>query len=268
MDGLMVFDPLFRVPFFNGLILAVVLSLLGAYLRMREEWLSAFALSQVAAAGGVLSLPLGLPVVLTASVAAGAVALVFGLLARVNNNHYGWTILLGWSAALIFAANTHQGSVVVESLLRGQLYFSNPWHLVSALVLLVLLLGSLPWLSSRLMVGRFFPDYFSANGIPAWRHRLPFGALVIFAVVLGTVAMGAVPAFAMFFVPAWVSFVLCRGWRKALAMTIALALAAYLAGFTLAIELDQPFGPTMVLVLALLAPLRLLANRRGGDSVR
>ncbi len=258
MDGLMLFDPLFRVPFFNGLLLAVALSVIGAYLRLRDEWLSAFSLSQVAAAGGVVALPLGLPVVVTASVAAGALALVFGLMNRVNNNHYGWAILVGWALALVLAANTHQGSVVVESLLRGQLYFSSMAHLWSAVILLAIMALVLPWASKRLMMGRFFPDYFSANRIPAWRHRLPFAALVVFSVVLGTVAMGAVPAFAMAFIPAWVGFVLCKGWRKAMVVTVVLAVSAYLVGFGLAIQFDQPFGPTLVIVLALLAPLRLL----------
>jgi zinc/manganese transport system permease protein len=260
MGELIFFDPLFRVPFFNGLILAVVLSLVGAYLRLRDEWLAAFALAHVAAAGGVLSLPLGLPVVVTASLAAGLVALVLNLLPRANNNHYAWTILLGWSAALIFAANTHQGSVVAESLLRGQLYFSHMGHLWAAGALLALLLVSLPWLSKRLMVSRFFPDFFSANRLPAWRHRLLFGVLVVFAAVLGTVAMGAVPAFAMFFVPAWVAFVLCRGWKKALIVTMVLGVLAYLVGFAVAMQFDQPFGATLVVVLAALAPLRLLGR--------
>jgi len=261
MDGLIIFDPLFRVPFFNGLVLAIALSAIGAYLRLRDEWLSAFSLSQVAAAGGVLALPLGLPILLTASLSAGLVALVFGLMSRVDNNHYGWTILLGWAAALVLAANTHQGSVIVEALLRGQLYFSSIYHLIAGLVLLGFVLVILPWLSSRLMTGRFFPDYFRANRMPTWHHRLPFALLVVFAVVLGTVAMGAVPAFAMSFVPAWVAFVLCKGWRKALFLAVLLAVAAYLVGFSIAIQFDQPFGPTLVIVLALLAPLRLLASR-------
>jgi zinc/manganese transport system permease protein len=261
MDDLIFFDPLFRVPFFNGLVLAVVLSLIGAYLRLRDEWLATFALAHVAAAGGVLSIPLGLPLVVTAAMAAGLVALVLNLLPRVNNNHYAWTILLGWSAALIFAANTHQGTVVAESLLRGQLYFSHAGHLWAAIALLLLLLASLPWLSKRLMTGRFFPDFFSANWLPAWRHRLLFGVLVVFAAVLGTVAMGAVPAFAMFFVPAWVAFVICRGWKKAVLVTVVLGVMAYLAGFILAMQFDQPFGPTLVVALAILAPLRLLGRR-------
>ncbi|TVQ35875.1 MAG: ABC transporter [Wenzhouxiangella sp.] len=257
---MMIFDPLFRVPFFNGLVLAAVLALVGAYLRMRDEWLATFALAQVAAAGGVLGLPLGLPIVLTAGLAAGLLALVYGLLPRVNNNHYGVAIVLGWAAAILLAANTHQGSVIIDSLLRGQLYFSGPGHLLAAMVLALLLLTLLPWLSRRLMLGRFFPDHFSANRQPAWPHRVGFGLLVVFSVVLGTVALGAVSAFALFFIPSWVAFVLARGWRRSLVLSVVLAVAAYLVAFALAIELDQPFGPVLVLVLVALVPLRLFAR--------
>lgn len=257
---MMLFDPLFRVPFFNGLVLTAALTLIGAYLRMRDEWLAAFALAQVAAAGGVLGLPLGVPVILTAGLAAGLLALVYGLLPRVNNNHYGVAIVLGWAAALLLAANTHQGSVIIESLLRGQLYFSGVGHLVAAVVLLLLVLSLLPWLSRRLMVGRFFPDHYTANRQPAWPHRVGFGLLVVASVVLGTVALGAVPAFALFFIPSWVAFALARGWRRALVLSLVLAVAAYLVAFALAIELDQPFGPVLVLVLVTLTPLRLLAR--------
>jgi len=260
VDGLMIFDPLFRVPLFNGLLLALVLSTVGAYLRLRDEWLAAFALAQVAAAGGVLALPLGVPVVVTAALAAGTVAVVYGFLERVNNNHYGVAILMGWSSAIILAANTHQGSVVVESLLRGQLYFSGVGHLIGAAALLMILLVSLPWLSRRIMITRFFPDHFSANRQASWPHQVGFGLIVVFAVVLGTLAMGALPAFALFFLPSWVAFVLVSGWRRALLLTGALAVIAYFVAFVLAIQFDQPFGPVLVLVLMALLPLRLLGR--------
>jgi zinc/manganese transport system permease protein len=47
----LVFDPLFRVPFANGLLLALLLPVLGAYVRLRDEWLAALGLAQVTAAG-------------------------------------------------------------------------------------------------------------------------------------------------------------------------------------------------------------------------
>lgn len=47
-----VFDPLFRVPFANGLLLALVLPVLGSYVRLRNEWLAALGLTAVVAVAG------------------------------------------------------------------------------------------------------------------------------------------------------------------------------------------------------------------------
>ncbi|KAB2921217.1 MAG: ABC transporter, partial [Dechloromonas sp.] len=44
---------LFLVPFLTGLLLAVVLPLLGCYLRLRDEWLAALAYAHVTAAGAL-----------------------------------------------------------------------------------------------------------------------------------------------------------------------------------------------------------------------
>ena len=41
--GVRIFDPLFAMPFFTGLVFAVLLPLFGAYLRLRDEWLAALA---------------------------------------------------------------------------------------------------------------------------------------------------------------------------------------------------------------------------------
>ena len=261
MSDWLLFDPMFRGAFLTGLALAVALSLIGAWLRLRGEWLAAFGLAQIAAAGGILSIPLGLPVLVTATAAAAVAACVRELIPRPDNSHFALMILIGWSGALILAGNVHHGNVVGESLLRGQLYFSHPGHLVVAVVLVGVTLAALPWLQPRLLRERFFPDWFSANRIPAWPHRLLFGAVVVGAAVLGTVSMGAFPAFAMFFIPPWVAFGLVRGWNAALALSVALGTGAYIIAFVLAMALDQPFGPTLVALLALTAALRLLPVR-------
>ncbi|MBP8195351.1 MAG: hypothetical protein KAX60_08300, partial [Azonexus sp.] len=62
---------LFLIPFLTGLGLAVLLPLLGCYLRLRDEWLAALAYSHVAAAGALLALIGGLPPALGGIAAAG-----------------------------------------------------------------------------------------------------------------------------------------------------------------------------------------------------
>ena len=54
----LLFDPLFRVPFATGLLLAAILPLIGMYLRLRNEWLAALAFAQMASAGALVAMVL------------------------------------------------------------------------------------------------------------------------------------------------------------------------------------------------------------------
>ena len=61
---LLLVDPVFAQPFLTGLAYAVLLPLVGAYLRLRDEWLAALAFAQTAAAGALLAMLAGLPLLL------------------------------------------------------------------------------------------------------------------------------------------------------------------------------------------------------------
>ncbi|MDX1588212.1 MAG: metal ABC transporter permease [Oleiphilaceae bacterium] len=254
-------DQLFRLPFLTGLLLTVIVALLGAYLRLRGEWMAALGLPHIAAAGGVAAVSLGLPLTLGAALTTASAAAIKSLLAGSGNSAFALMLILGWGAALTLSGHLAQGEVSAEELLGGQIYFTTAAHLYAALALAVACLLSLPWLNHRLLLQRFFPDHFRANRRPAWPHELLFAALLVMAVVLATVSLGALPAFALFFVPPWVAFGLVRQWKQGLVLTVALALAAYLLAFLLAILMDQPFGPTLTLLLALMAALRWAVQR-------
>ncbi|MFO7786744.1 MAG: metal ABC transporter permease [Halospina sp.] len=249
---------LFGAPFLTGALLSISLALLGCFLRLRDEWLAALGLPHMAAAGGVLGMALGLPVLVGSALATGAAAAIKSLLPGGSNSHYALMLILGWGAALMLSANVHQGSVIAEGLLRGQLYFSSHGHLYGALALLLAVLAGLKWLTRRLLTERFFPDHFPANGQARWPHGLVYHGCVVAAVVLGTQAMGAFPVFALLFIPPWVAFALARGWRQGVIASVLLALGLYVAAFLVAIGVDQPFGPTLALMLVAVTPLRLV----------
>ena len=68
-------DDIFLIPFLTGLCLALVLPILGCFLRLRDEWLAALAYAHVAAAGALLALVSGVaPAIggMTAAALAGA----------------------------------------------------------------------------------------------------------------------------------------------------------------------------------------------------
>ena len=253
-----IFDRIFLLPFLNGLVLAVLLPVLGVWIRLRDEWLAALGLAQVSAAGVVLGAIVAEPGMLVALGAAAVAAAAKAFLGRAGNDSYAVMILLGWSAALIGASVTAHGDELGRALVQGQLYFTGAGHLEGVLALGVVSAALLPWLSPRLLLGRFFPDHFRANGVPNPHHDLAFDVLAAVTLALAATAVGVMAAFALVFVPPWVAFRFARGWRLTLVWAAGLGLAAYLVAFVAAIRLDQPFGPVLVAVLLLVALLRVL----------
>ena len=250
-----VFDGLFLLPFLNGLLLAVLLPLLGAWIRLREEWLAALGFAQVSAAGVMAgAIVLDRPA-LAAFPAAALAAAAKSSLGRFGNDSYAIMILLGWSASLIGAAVSAQGDELGRALVQGQLYFTRGSHLATGFALALASAVLLPWLSPRILLGRFFPDYFRANGVRP-KHDVLFDVLVALTLALSATVVGVMAAFALVFVPPWIAFRLARGWTRTLAWSVGLGLVAYLVSFVAAIGLDQPFGPVLVAALLGVALVR------------
>lgn len=249
------FDPLFRIPFLAGLLAAAVLSLLGAFLRLREEWLAALGLAHLAAAGALAGMAAALPVMAGSAIAGIGAASAKALLGSRGNTAYAVMILLGWSLTLLLAANSPLGESLAHALVDGQLYFAGVREVMGLLVLAVATVLTLPWLGRRLLRARFFPLYERANALPAWRWHLGFDLLVALGIALGTATMGLMAAFACAFVPAWLAFRLAGSWRQTLILAPVLGVLAYVSAFLLALGLDQPFGPVMVAALLLEAAL-------------
>lgn len=256
-------DPLFRLPLLTGLLLALALPLLGAGLRLREQWLSSLGVAQAAAAGAVAGALLHGPLVLFALLGALLAGVVRFLTGQTRNEHYAVMLLGGWAAVLLLATRGHHADLVATQLLNGQLYFTTATHLAGAAGLAVALLASGAWLGRRLLLARLFPDHYGANRLPTWPHEIGFETLVAVGVVLGIGTMGVMATFAMMMIPPWVAFRLARGWRAALLLAAGLGVAAFLGGFLLALGFDLPFGPALAAVLLLLVPLRLLPARFG-----
>ena len=255
MDLSALFDPLFLIPLVAGAIAAVVLPVLGAFLRLRNEWLAALGLAHLAAASGLAGTAVGLPIVVGGPVGAVAGALAKSVFGFQGNTAYALMILIGWSATLLIAANTTLGEALAHAMVDGQLYFAGVEHLVALLLLGLAAFALLPWLMPRLLRARFFPEHDRANRLPAWRWHLSFDLLVAFAMALGTATVGLMAAFAFVFIPPWIAFHIAGSWRMTVALSAALGLLAYLIGFVSAIFLDQPFGPLMVAVLLLEVPM-------------
>lgn len=250
-----VIDPLFQTPLLTGLLLALLLPLLGVYLRLREEWLAALGLAQLAGAGALAGLALGLPLLGGAALGAGLGAGIKNLRRGLGNDAYAVMLLGGWCLTLLLAANSPHGDELGHAVTDGQLYFTGAEHLWAALGLTLLSVALLPWLSPHLLRARFFPDYYRANQLPEWRYHLSFDLLCAAGLALATASIGLMAAFALAFLPPWPAYRLAIGWRWTLALAAAFGGLSYLLAFAAALRWDQPFGPVLVLAVLLLSAL-------------
>lgn len=260
-------DPLFRLPLITGWTLALLLPLIGALLMLREEWLAALGLSHLAAASALLGLAIGLPAVLGGALGALAGGAVKSLMRLQGNVAYGFMILFGWSALMLIAANTSLGATLGPALVEGQLYFAGQLELSAALLLAVLVIGTLPRLMPHLLLARFFPNHEHANRLPHRYWHLRFDLLSALAMAIGTATVGLMGAFALVLVPAWIAFRIAPGWRWTLVISVLIGSVGYVTAYLAALALDQPFGPMLVAVLIAAAAgvafgHRLLSSRR------
>lgn len=242
---------LFLVPFLTGLALALVLPLLGCYLRLRDEWLAALAYAHVAAGGALAALVAGLPPVaggLLATALAGA-GKRFAAARLSGAASYALLLLGGWSVAVLLAANLPLAERLAHALFDGQLYFADCGLLALAVGSGGLALFVLRRLSGRLLLARLYPDLFALRGLPQWPVQLGFDLLAALLLALATMSLGVMAAFALLFVPPWLAFRRGRQWRHGLCWAAAGGVIAYTAAFALALQFDQPFGPVLALVL-------------------
>ena len=256
------FDSLFLAPFLNGLLLALLLALVGPYARMRGEWLASLGVAQAAAAGLLLGAFVDGAATLGALLAAAVAAVAKSALGRRSGNDaYAVMLLVGWSAALLLAANTARGEDLSRALLEGQLYFTGTSELAGIAVMLGVVVSSLVWLSRPLLVGCLFPDRLVGDRRPAARYDLGFDVLMAVSLALAATVVGVMAAFALVFVPAWVAFRLAGSWRTAIAWSVGLGVAAYLGSFAIAILFDQPYGPVLVAALLVVGTGRAFSRR-------
>ena len=253
---------LFLIPFLTGLACAIVLPVLGCYLRLRDEWLAALAYSHVAAAGALLALLAGVPPALgglSMAALAGAGRRLFAQ--RLSGGASDALLLVGgWAITVLLAANAPMAERMGHALFDGQLYFSGSQELWPVAIGGVVALLALRALSSRLLLARVYPDLFRLRGLPAWPIQIGFDLMAALCLAMATMSLGVMGAFALVFIPPWLAFRRAANWRSGLRWSLAIGVVAYVAAFALALGLDQPFGPVLALLLVLVG---LLVEVRG-----
>ena len=248
---------LFVTPFMTGLVLAIMLPMLGVYLRLRNEWLAALSYAHIAAAGALLAAWLGIPPVIGGVTGSGLAGLGQRVLAARLRGEAGYALLLlaGWSASVLITANQPLAERLGHALFDGQLYFAGTGDLIWAVLGTVLVLAALHFLSRRLLLGRLYPDLLVSRSPGNWGAEAGFTLLSALALALATMSLGVMACFALVFIPPWLAFRRAAGWRRALWLSVAVGVVSYLLAFTIALHLDQPFGAVLGAIAVILGLL-------------
>jgi zinc/manganese transport system permease protein len=233
-------DPLFRLPFLNGLCLALTLPVFAVMLRLQRQWLAAIGVAHVAGAGGVIAGAVSLPALPMAWLAALLAGLLKPSRLRDDNEYFALLMIAGWTLMMIGSSLSHHAHGLAQMLIDGQLYFTHQWHLIAALALGIAAISLAPRLQRRLLRHMLLPGATRpAMTIMLWR------TLTLSAIALATMSFGVMAAFALLLVPAAIAFRHAPHWRAALWLTLTVTLAAYLLAFISALLTDLPFGPVL-----------------------
>jgi zinc/manganese transport system permease protein len=246
----LLFDPLFRLPFLTGLLLALALPWIGTLMRLQKEWLAALGVAHMAGAGAVLATLLALP----ALPCAIAVALAANVWPGADRNQrYGMMIILGWTLITLSASLSHHAHGMGQMLMEGQLYFVAYPQLVAASFLAVIILLRIRPLHRALLRYQLMPSLGVNRG-----QQLLWRTLSVAAIAIAAMTFGVMAAFAMLLIPPTIAFRLCSSWRQALLISLGVSVSAYISAFIVALLADVPFGPTLTGILILILPLILL----------
>ena len=260
---------LFWRPAITGGLLALLLPVLGLTLRLRKEYWAALAYGQIGAAGALLALALGLPLLPGGLAASLAVAAVKNPLEerKLRVVHFPLLFVLGWSICHLLTANLPGVKRAGVALFEGQLYFAGVEMLVGAVIAAIMVVMYMKSQGRALLLAYLYPVHFRAQGGPTWWVRTGFDLLVAAVLALSVMCLGVMGAFSLVFLPPWVASAFSTSWRQALITGAVLSFAAYGCAFMLAIVFDQPFGPAMVFVLcamALLVQVATVVRRKTG----
>jgi ABC-type Mn2+/Zn2+ transport system permease subunit len=240
--------------------MAVAAGLVGSFAVMRRMTLASDAISHVALPGIGIALALGIHPVLGAVAALLAgVLLVWGLEHRTR---IATEAVIGvvFSAALAIGSLLASGEELIDALLGAPAALTGlelGAGIAGALAVIAFILVA----RDRLLVALVSPDLARTVGIDVRRLDLLYLFAFALTIALGLRYLGVLLMGSLLIIPAVTAKVLARTLSGMLALAVAVAVTATLAGSVLASRLDRPPGPLIVVVAAGVFLASLLVRR-------
>ena len=238
---------------------AVAGGILGVFVLLRRESLTALALPQVVALGAAIGMRLGWPT-LPPALAAAMLAVVYLAWARQRRGAtVGWNLpsmyVAGLCLSFLAIANHGQDVADLQNLFIGIDVAVSPGQAALACPILLLAGTICALLWRRWLLLAQAPAAAELAGLRPARWHLLFLTILAAVLLVGTAALGAVLVLALLFVPAAAVLPWARRVPAAIAGSAAVALASVAVGFylsnALAWPLSQSVGGVGVAALAL-----------------
>jgi ABC-type Mn2+/Zn2+ transport system permease subunit len=235
--------------------------MLGVVLRPRGEAVAAFSYAQVAVLGAMLAVLSNLPPLVGAWLLALAAGL--GALWRLGppggGSRHLMLLALAWAVGLLVADNHPEAQLLSLSAIEGQLLLVRWSDWPGFLLLCLVGAGVLLAVGKRWFAMQLVPWRARGGGrISALRE-----VAVVSLLAAGALGLGVFVTLALVVVPAWAVWARAGALRLALLGAGALALAAHLGAFVLALLFDQVYSAVLVVVLVMAGlALRAVPTRR------
>ncbi len=262
-----------------ALLIAVIASSMSVMILAHRLAFLTVGVSHATMAGLGLAIALSWPILPTAAVTAGAVALLLALppFQRGLNSDAGTGVLFAGAMAIgiILFSSAGRNDVDLFGLLFGNILMVSAadmrWLLLGGTLILASLVRAVrPWWSIA-----FDSTAAAANGVPVTGYRLYLYAVVGLTVVMCVKLAGIVLTTGLLVLPAAAAWFWGRGLFSLWLLSLLFAISGTLGGLFIAYELDWPAGATVVLSLCALflaswlvsaAGLRLIHGRRNGGT--
>lgn len=253
-----------RLATVAGVSAAVSLSVLGIYVVLKRVVFVGLTLANLATLGAAFALSVGLPVEVSAMLAALAGAAALALAAKPRRipaeSVVGWGFAAAASLTVLVLARSAADSDAMRLLFGNVLAISRREAVLLVVVALFTVVVHAVF-AKRLVLVVFDPETARAAGISTRLWELFLYLTVGAATAAAVHETGALLAFSLLTLPAMAALLVTRGMQSAFATAALIAVLAVVAGLLLSFRWDLPAGPFTVALLAAAVPLAFLLSR-------
>ena len=255
-----------------SVLVGVMCPLLGVYVVTRGLGFMGDALAHSVLPGMVGAFILGISPFFGAIPMAIAVALVSGYLIRkagVGEDTSVGIIFAGLFALGLTMLTAAKGIPVnLEDILLGQVLGVSQTDVYVTVGLSAFVLVATYALHKEMLFSSFDPTGASVLGLPTDKLEYALLALLAIVIVLALQAVGIVLVISMLITPAATALLIVRNFQHAMAISVALGMAAAIAGLYISYHFNLPSGPVMALVVAAFFILAVVWHQRPSALLR